>query len=203
VLGGAQSLHTNSRDEALGLPTEEAARLALRTQQVIAYESGVASTADPLGGAYVIEYLTNEIEGRAEALLSQIEAAGGVLRAIETGMIQREIAESAYREAQAVERGDQVVVGVNRFQSDRQTSPELQRIDPEVARRQIERLARVRAGRDGAAVERALARLGDAARGTDNLLPPILEAVRAYATLGEICDVLRQAFSTYRPPIVV
>jgi methylmalonyl-CoA mutase N-terminal domain/subunit len=126
-----------------------------------------------------------------------------VLRAIETGMIQREIAESAYREAQAIERGEQVVVGVNRFRGDAQASPELQRIDPEVARRQVERLARVRAGRDGASAERALSRLGDAARGLDNLLPPILEAVRAYATLGEICDVLRRAFSTYRPPIVV
>jgi len=203
VLGGTQSLHTNARDEALGLPTEGSALLALRTQQIIAHESGVTATADPLGGAYLIESLTNEIEGRAEALISQIEATGGVLRAIESGFIQREIAESAYREAQAIERGEQIVVGVNRFQSDSPVRPEIQGIDPEIAARQIARLNRVRAERDGPAVIRALARLGDAARGRDNLLPPIREAVRVYATLGEICDVLRAAFSTYRPPIVV
>jgi methylmalonyl-CoA mutase N-terminal domain/subunit len=203
VLGGTQSLHTNARDEALALPAEGAALLALRTQQVIAFESGVAAAADPLGGSYVVEYLTNEIEDRAEGLISQIEAAGGVLRAIETGLIQREIAESAYREAQAVERQDQIVVGVNRFQSDSPVRPEIQRIDPQIAQRQIARLNRVRAERDGAAVQQALEGLGEAARGRDNLLPPILNAVRAYATLGEICQVLRTAFSTYRPPIVV
>ncbi len=203
VLGGTQSLHTNARDEALGLPTEASALLALRTQQIIAYESGVTATADPLGGAHLVEYLTNEIEGRAEGLISQIETTGGVLHAIESGFIQREIAESAYREAQAVERGEQIVVGVNRFQSDTPVRPEVQRIDPEIAARQIARLNRVRAERDGSVAARALARLGDAARGRDNLLPPTLEAVRAYATLGEICDVLRVAFSTYRPPIVV
>ncbi|MDR7522022.1 MAG: methylmalonyl-CoA mutase family protein [Armatimonadota bacterium] len=203
VLGGTQSLHTNARDEALALPSEASALLALRTQQIIAYESDVAATADPLGGAYFIEHLTDEIEQRAAGLISQIEATGGVLRAIENGWIEREIAESAYREAQAVERGEQVVVGVNRFASGAPARIDLQRIDPEVVDRQLERLRRVRAGRDGAAVARALERLGDAARGPDNLLPPILEAVRAYATIGEICDVLRGAFSRYRPPIVV
>ena len=203
VLGGTQSLHTNARDEALALPTEASVLLALRTQQIIAYESGVTPTADPLAGSYLVEHLTDEIEQRAEALISQIEATGGVLPAIERGWIQREIAESAYREAQAIERGDQVVVGVNRFESAAPARVELHRSDPEVARRQIARLQRIRAERDGAAVGRALAALGDAARGSDNLLPPILEAVRAYAGVGEICDVLRVAFGTYRPPVVV
>jgi methylmalonyl-CoA mutase N-terminal domain/subunit len=202
VLGGTQSLHTNARDEALALPSEASALLALRTQQIIAHESGVASVADPLGGAYLVEYLTGEIEERALALISQIEASGGVLRAIETGWIQREIAESAYREAQAAERGDRVVVGVNRFQDDAPARVQLQRVDPGIADRQISRLRQVRAGRDGDAVARALARLGEAARGDDNLLPPILEAVRAYASIGEICDVLRAAFGAYRPPVV-
>jgi methylmalonyl-CoA mutase N-terminal domain/subunit len=203
VLGGTQSLHTNARDEALALPTEASALLALRTQQIIAYESGVTSTVDPLAGSYLMEYLTDEIEQRAEALISQIEATGGVLKAIERGWIQREIAESAYREAQAIERGDQIVVGVNRFQGDAPTRIELQRIDPQIADRQIARLNRVRAERDSRAVAQALARLGEAARGHDNLLPPVLDAVRAYASIGEICDVLRGAFSTYRPPVVV
>jgi methylmalonyl-CoA mutase N-terminal domain/subunit len=203
VLGGTQSLHTNGRDEALALPTEASALLALRTQQIIAYETGVASTVDPLAGSYLVEFLTDEIEQRAEALISQIEATGGVLRAIEAGWIQREIAESAYREAQAIERGDQIVVGVNRFQGDAPARIELHRLDPEIAERQLRRLARVREERDGGAVQRATARLEDAARGTDNLMPPILEAVRAYASIGEICDALRAVFSTHRPPVVV
>ncbi|MBI3998408.1 MAG: methylmalonyl-CoA mutase, partial [Armatimonadetes bacterium] len=203
VLGGTQSLHTNARDEALSLPTEGAALLALRTQQIIAYESGVAATADPLAGAYYVEYLTDEIERRAREKIEQLESAGGALRAIETGLIQREVAESAFREAQAVERGEKIVVGVNRFQSDSPIRAETLRIDPEVVNRQKARLARVRAERDSAAVQRGLARLGDAARGSDNLLPYIIEAVRAYATIGEICDVLRGVFTSYRPPVVV
>ncbi len=203
VLGGTQSLHTNSRDEALSLPTETSALVALRTQQIIAYESGVAATVDPLAGSYLVEHLTDEIERRARERIEQMEATGGQLRAIETGMIQREIAESAFREAQAIERGEMIVVGVNRFQSDSPVKAETLRLDPEIATHQKARLVKVRAERDGAAVDRALARLGDAARGSDNLLPPILDAVRAYATIGEICDVLRGAFSTYRPPVVV
>jgi len=203
VLGGTQSLHTNSRDEALALPTETSALLALRTQQVIAYESGVASVVDPLGGAHVVEHLTAEIEDRALAVIAQVEATGGVLRAIETGLIQREIAESAYREAQAIERGEQVVVGVNRFKSESPAKVELQRIDPEVAARQQARLRQVRASRDAAAVGDALGRLGAAARGRENVMPCIMDAVKAYATLGEICDVLRAAFSTYRAPVIV
>ena len=203
VLGGTQSLHTNARDEALALPTEASALLALRTQQVIAYESGVPATVDPLAGSYLIEHLTDDIERRARERIEQLEAAGGQLRAIETGLVQREIAESAFREAQAINRGDMIVVGVNRFQSDSPVRVETLRIDPEVLTLQKARLARVRAGRDGAAVKRALDRLDAAARGTDNLLPPILDAVRAYVTIGEICDVLRAVFSTYRPPVVV
>lgn len=203
ILGGTQSLHTNARDEALALPTEGSALLALRTQQIIAHESGVAATADPLAGAYMIEHLTDEIERRAREKVEQIEAAGGQLHAIETGLIQREIAESAFREAQAIERGDMVVVGVNRFHSDSGIRAETLRIDSQTVARQQARLARVRAERDGARVTRALAHLSDAARGTDNLLLPILDAVRAYVTVGEICDVLRGVFSTYRPPVVV
>ena len=203
VLGGTQSLHTNARDEALALPTEASALLALRTQQVIAYESGVPATVDPLAGSYLIEHLTDDIERRARERIEQLEAAGGQLRAIETGLVQREIAESAFREAQAINRGDMTVVGVNRFQSDSPVRVETLRMDPEVLTRQKTRLARVRAERDGAAVQRALDRLDAAARGTDNLLPPILDAVRAYVTIGEICDVLRAVFSTYRPPVVV
>jgi methylmalonyl-CoA mutase N-terminal domain/subunit len=203
VLGGTQSLHTNARDEALALPTESAALLALRTQQIIAYESGAASTADPLAGAYLIEHLTDEIERLARDKIEQVDVAGGQLRAIETGLIQREIAESAFREAQAIEHGEMIVVGVNRFQSDSRASAEMLRVDSETVTRQQARLARVRAERDGAAVDRALARLSDTARGSDNLVPVILDAVRAYATIGEICDVLRRVFSTYRPPVVV
>jgi len=203
VLGGTQSLHTNARDEALALPTESSALLALRTQQIIAYESGVAATADPLAGSYLVEYLTDEIEQRAEALISQIEATGGMLQAIERGWVQREIAESAYREAQAVERGDRIVVGVNRFHSEAPARMALHRLDEDVAARQLSRLQRVRAERDAAAVDRALARLAEAARGSDDLMPPILDAVRAYASVGEICDVLRRVFGTYRAPVVV
>jgi len=203
VLGGTQSLHTNARDEALALPTETAALLALRTQQIIAFESGVPATVDPLAGSYLIEHLTDEIERRARERIAQLDAAGGQLRAIEAGLVQREIAESAFREAQAIERGDQIVVGVNRFQSDSPLRVETMRLDPEVQARQKARLQRVRGQRDGSVTRHALDQLADAARGTENLLPPILEAVRAYATVGEICDVLRAAFSTYRPPIVV
>jgi methylmalonyl-CoA mutase N-terminal domain/subunit len=203
VLGGTQSLHTNARDEALALPTEAAALLALRTQQIIAHESGVPATVDPLAGSYLIEHLTDEIERRARELIERVEAAGGQLRAIETGLVQREIAESAFQEAQAIERGDQTVVGVNRFQSDSPVRVETLRLDPRLQARQKARLEQVRAQRDRDAVGRALDHLGEAARGTDNLLPPILDAVQAYATIGEICDVLRGAFSTYRPPIVV
>ena len=203
VLGGTQSLHTNAMDEALALPTERAALLALRTQQIIAHESGVAHTVDPLGGAYAVEALTGEIERQALELIDGIEGAGGVLRAIETGFIQRQIAEAAYRESQRIEREEQIVVGVNRYQSSEAVRPAILRVPEEVVQRQRERLAAVRARRDAAAVARALRALGAAAEGTAPLMPPILDAVRAYATIGEICDALRAVFGVHRPPVTV
>jgi methylmalonyl-CoA mutase, N-terminal domain len=203
VLGGAQSLHTNARDEALALPTEESARLALRTQQIIAYEAGVTETPDPLAGSYFVETLTNELEAAAQGLLDEIDAAGGTLPAIEAGFQQRQIQESAYRVQTAIERGDQIVVGVNRFRDEGGISPAIQRIDPDGERRQIERLRRVRAERDPSTWEAALARVEDAARGTDNLLPPLVEAVKAYATVGEISDRLRAAWGVHRELVTI
>ncbi len=203
VLGGTQSLHTNAKDEALALPTDESALLALRTQQVIGYESGVADTVDPLAGSYYIEALTTEIERQAAALIQQVEDTGGVLAAVESGLIQRQIAESAYRESQSIESGDQIVVGVNRFQVDDAVHPDLLRVAPEILQRQLANLARVRRDRDGDAVERALGRLRRAAGGTENLMPHIIAAVKVYATVGEICDTLRAVFGVYRPPVVV
>jgi len=203
VLGGTQSLHTNARDEALALPTDESALLALRTQQVIAYETGVADTADPLAGSYFVESLTAEVERRAEAYLERIREHGGMLAAIEEGYVQREVGEAAYRDQQEVEAGRRVIVGVNRFQAAGDHPPALLRVDPAVVDRQHAGLRRVRAERDRARVTGALAALGRAAEGRDNLLPVILEAVRAYATVGEICDTLRRTFGAYRPPVVV
>jgi methylmalonyl-CoA mutase N-terminal domain/subunit len=205
VLGGAQSLHTNAKDEALALPTESSARLALRTQQILAHESGVTETPDPLAGSYFVESLTSQLEAAAQAYLDEIDAMGGTLAAIEGGFQQRQIQESAYRVQQAIERGDLVVVGVNKFRDDGagEVRAALQRIDPEGERRQIERVRRVRAERDGAAWSAALARLEDAARGTENLLPPIIEAVNAYATVGEISDRLRTAFGVHRELITI
>jgi len=203
VLGGTQSLHTNARDEALALPTDTAALLALRTQQIIAYETGVADTVDPLAGSFYVETLTSEIERRADAYLEQIQGIGGMLRAIEQGYVQREISEAAYREQQDVERGRRVIVGVNRFQAAEEHLPSLLRVDPTVVDRQTARLHRVRAERDGSRVSAALAALGDGAAGRENLLPLIAEAVRAYATIGEICDTLRASFGVYRPPVEV
>ena len=203
VMGGAQSLHTNSRDEALALPTEESVRLALRTQQIIAHEAGVADTPDPLGGSWFVESLTNELEDAANAYLAEIDAMGGTLAALEGGFQQRQIQESAYRTQRSVDDGTQVVVGVNRFRDELTTTPPTQRIDPEGERRQVEGLRRVRAGRDGAAWESAMRRLDDAARGSDNLMPVIIDAVRAYATVGEIADHLRAAWGVHRELITV
>ncbi len=203
VLGGAQSLHTNSRDEALALPTEEAARLALRTQQILAYEAGVTETPDPLAGSYYVETLTNELEAAANAYLEEIEAIGGTLAAIEAGYQQRQIQEAAYAVQRRIESGDQVVVGVNRFVDDAVASPPLQRIDPKAEREQVERVRRIRAKRNAAACESALAALGEAATGTVNLLPPIIAAVEAQATLGEISDRLRVAWGEHRELITV
>ncbi|HWP99664.1 MAG TPA: methylmalonyl-CoA mutase family protein [Vicinamibacterales bacterium] len=202
VLGGTQSLHCNARDEALALPTEESARIALRTQQIIAYESGVTNTVDPVGGAWAIEKRTNEIEEEARALLERIDRMGGALAAIEAGFIQQQIQESAYRAQRAVDSGEAVVVGVNRFATDEPVRIDVLRIDPEVEARQIERVRRVRATRDAARWRAALARVAEAARGRDNLVPPILEAVEARATLGEIADTLREVFGEYREPQV-
>ncbi|MEO5965325.1 MAG: methylmalonyl-CoA mutase family protein [Candidatus Limnocylindrales bacterium] len=204
VLGGTQSLHTNSKDEALALPTAESARLALRTQQIIAYEAGVTETPDPLAGSWFVESLTNELETAAQAYLDEIDAMGGTLAAIEGGFQQRQIQESAYRVQREIEREDRIVVGVNRFRDDGpDTRPTLQRIDPEGERRQVEGLRRVRAGRDPRVWEGAMRRLEDEARGEGNLLPPIIEAVAAYATVGEIADRLRSVWGVHRELITV
>jgi methylmalonyl-CoA mutase N-terminal domain/subunit len=203
VLGGAQSLHTNSRDEALALPTEEAVRLALRTQQILAYESGITETPDPLGGSFYVESLTDELEAAATAYLGEIDAMGGTLAALDAGFQQRQIQEAAYRTQRAIDAGDQVVVGVNRFRDEATSTPPTQRIDPEGERQQVEGLRRVRAERDPGAWADALRRVDEAARGTDNLLPPIIEAVKAYATVGEIADHLRAAWGVHRELITV
>ncbi len=198
VLGGTQSLHCNSRDEALGLPTEEAARLALRTQQIIAAEAGVAQTVDPAGGAWAIEQLTDRVEREAAALLDRIDKLGGGLTAIETGFIQREIQESAYRAQQAVDSGAATVVGVNRYAADEPTPIEALRIDPNLEVRQVERVRAVRASRDDARCRAALGQVERAARGQTNLVPPIIEAVEAHATVGEIADTLRRVFGEHQ-----
>jgi methylmalonyl-CoA mutase, N-terminal domain len=199
VLGGTQSLHTNAFDEALGLPTEKSAKIALRTQQLIAYESGVPDTADPLGGSWLVESLTNEIEERARDYLGRIDEMGGAVEAIESGWMKGEIEESAYRIAQGVESGKRIVVGVNRYGSEEEEPVELQQLDPELQRRQTERLEWLRARRDQAQVDAALKSLDEAARGSDNLLYPMKEALSAYATLGEVSDVLRGVFGEYEP----
>ncbi|HET7263469.1 MAG TPA: methylmalonyl-CoA mutase family protein [bacterium] len=203
VLGGTQSLHTNARDEALALPTDEAALLALRTQQIIAHETGAGATVDPFGGSYYVEALTAEIERRAEGYLARIEQLGGMLPAIEQGFVQREIGEAAYGEQRDVEAGRRIIVGVNRFQTEHERIPPLLHVDPSVVEGQRARLRRVRAERDGARVQTVLAALARTARGRDNLLPVIFECVRAYATVGEICATLRECFGTYQPSAVV
>jgi methylmalonyl-CoA mutase N-terminal domain/subunit len=198
VLGGTQSLHTNSMDEALALPTEAAARVALRTQQVIAYESGVADTADPLAGSYAIEELTDQVEARAREYLDKIDALGGMLRAIETGYVQREIQESAYRYQRAIESQEEIVVGVNRFQLEAEQQVPLLRIDAALEQAQIERVRALRARRDAQAVEATLNKLEQAAGTAENLLPRILECVESYATVGEISNRLRRVWGEYR-----
>jgi len=199
VLGGTQSLHCNSRDEALALPTEESARIALRTQQIIASESGVTNTVDPVAGSYAIERLTGEIEEAASALLAEIDRRGGALSAIESGFVQRAIQDAAYRDQRAVDAGERVVVGVNRFAGEGQ-APHIDtlRIDPDIERRQVERLREVRASRSESCWREAIDRVQAAARGGSNLLPPVIEAVQALATVGEIADALRAVFGEYR-----
>ena len=199
VLGGTQSLHTNSYDEALALPSPAAAQLALRTQQVIAHESGVADFIDPFAGSYAVEALTNEIEARALEYIARIEELGGVIPAIERGYIQGEIERRAYEHQQAVERGERVVVGVNEFAVAEETEIELSRPDPALERAQVERLRALKARRNQAATDTARKNLADAAAGSDNLMPAILGAVVAFATVGEIADTLRDAFGEYQP----
>jgi methylmalonyl-CoA mutase N-terminal domain/subunit len=199
VLGGTQSLHTNSFDEALALPTEHAVRLALRTQQVIAHETGVVNTIDPLGGSYYLEQLTNELERQAYDYFDRIEELGGVIPAIEQNFMQREIADASFRYQSEVERGERVVVGVNRYELEEEQPIEILRIDPALEQKQIERVQAVRERRDAAAAEAALARLKeDAAHDGRNLMEPILDAARAYVTMGEMCDTLREVWGTWR-----
>ena len=202
VLGGTQSLHTNSRDEALSLPTEQSVQIALRTQQIIAHESGVADSVDPLAGSYLVESWTDEIERRARDYIAKIDALGGALKAIEQGYMQREIQESAYRWQRAVDHGEKVVVGVNRFRAEEELDLDLLRVDPAVGRRQTARLQALRERRDNEAVSASLARLEAGARSDGNLMPLILDAVESYATLGEICGVLRAVFGEYEATTV-
>jgi methylmalonyl-CoA mutase N-terminal domain/subunit len=197
VCGGAQSLHTNSFDEALALPSEHAARLALRTQQLLAAEAGTTDTADPLGGSYYIEALTAELERRAWELIEQIDERGGAVAAIEAGFVQDEIESAAYRFQQEVESGERVIVGVNRFHEDEEEPIELHRLDPEAERRQLARTVRLRSERDTDDAAAALARVRDAASGTENMLPPMREALRARCTVGEICNELREEWGMY------
>ncbi|MDZ7379063.1 MAG: methylmalonyl-CoA mutase family protein, partial [candidate division KSB1 bacterium] len=204
VLGGTQSLHTNSRDEALGLPTEESVRIALRTQQIVAHESGVANTVDPLAGSYYVEALTDAIEAEVWKYIDTIDKMGGMVAAIEQGYVQREIQDAAYRYQREVESGDRVVVGVNSYAIDEPPPKGIMRVDPRLREVQIKKLAEVKAQRDGQAVERALAALRQAARQPDvNVMPFVLAAARAYATLGEICQVFREEFGEYQETVVL
>jgi methylmalonyl-CoA mutase N-terminal domain/subunit len=204
VLGGTQSLHTNSRDEALALPTREAARLALRTQQILAYESGVTETPDPLAGSYLVESLTDELEAAATGYIERIDAMGGAIEAIEAGFQQRSIQEAAYRVQRGIESGDLVVVGVNRFQDDDGGgSAPILRIDPAAEADQVRRLRAFRDRRDGGDVDRALERLREVAGGSGNLVPAIIEAVTVGATLGEVSDRLREAWGAHHELVTI
>jgi methylmalonyl-CoA mutase N-terminal domain/subunit len=203
VLGGIQSLALSCYDEALAIPTEDAQRIALRTQQVIAHETGVTDTVDPFAGSYFVEGLTNEIERQAQEYLDRVEDMGGAVAGIESGYMQREIQEAAVRQQQEIEDGRRVVVGVNRFVTEEEQPPTIFRVDNERAKRQVERVRRLRAGRDNEAVRASLARLNEAAHGDDNLMPHLLDAVKSYATLGEICGELRTVFGEYTPVTVV
>ena len=201
VIGGTQSLHTNSMDEALGLPTEKAARVALRTQQIIAEESGVPNTIDPFAGSYAIESTTTRLEREATDYIRRIEQMGGMLRAIEAGWVQREIHDAAYAAQKALESKDAIVVGVNEFTGGNERADmEILKVDPAIEKQQRDRLAALRARRDQSAVDAALAALDDAARGSENLMPRIIDAVKAYATVGEVCNTLRAAWGEYQPP---
>jgi methylmalonyl-CoA mutase N-terminal domain/subunit len=197
VLGGTQSLHTNSRDEALSLPTEDSVRIALRTQQIIAHESGVTKTADPLAGSYYLEYLTRELEAKATGLLEKVEDLGGARKAIESGFVHREIQESAYSFQKSVDEGRTIIVGVNQF-TEGSSEPKIQRIDPRIERAQVRQLKKMKASRNTTRAKSALERLSSSAKRQENLVGDILSAVRANCTVGEISDVLREAFGEYR-----
>jgi methylmalonyl-CoA mutase N-terminal domain/subunit len=201
VLGGTQSLHTNSRDEALALPTEDSARVALRTQQIIAFESGVTNTVDPLAGSYYVEAETERIEQEAAAIIAEVDKRGGMVRAIEEGFVQAEIQKSAYRYQRSVEDGSRVIVGVNKFTADEPPRENLMRVSPEVERRQVESLKKVKASRDNRKVQESLDKLTAVAKTEENLMPFIIDAVRTYASVGEICNALRGVFGEYKEKI--
>jgi methylmalonyl-CoA mutase, N-terminal domain len=203
VCGGAQSLHTNSYDEALALPSEQAAEIALRTQQVIGHETGVANVTDPIGGSHLVEAMTRELLDESRALMSRVDEQGGAVAAIEAGFYQQQIQESAYRHQRLVEAGERVIVGVNRFTETSQPTVPILRVEAGLEAEQIDRLARVRAARSAAAVERALDALRVGAEGTDNLLPLMRTALEVKSTVGEVCGVLREIFGVYRPPATV
>ncbi|MBK9745979.1 MAG: methylmalonyl-CoA mutase family protein [Chloroflexi bacterium] len=203
VIGGTQSLHTNSKDEALALPTQEAVQIALRTQQIIAYETGVADTIDPLAGSYLIEYLTDEIEARAQAYIDRIDEMGGAQSAIELGYVQGEIQDAAYAYQRAVEHGEQTIVGVNKFTVGKEPTPDLLRVDPSIEQSQRQRLAELRASRDNDKVNELRGRLDTAARGSENLMPLLVECVENDVTLGEVCHTLRVVFGEYRPEVSI
>lgn len=203
VLGGTQSLHTNSRDEALALPTEDSVRIALRTQQIIAHESGVAETVDPLAGSYYVEHLTNTIERRAQEYIDKIEKLGGAVKAIEKGYIQQEIQDSAYRYQKDIETKKRIVVGVNQYQIKEEAPKGLLKVDPEVGRRQVSKLVKLKSSRDNHKVKQTLEELKQKAATEENLVPYILQCVKAYSTLGEICKVLREVFGEYKAQITL
>ncbi len=201
VLGGTQSLHTNGKDEALSLPTEQSVRTALRTQQILAHESGVADTIDPLAGSYYVESLTDEVEAEAREIIDTIDDRGGMLRAVDAGYVQQEIQDVAFDRQQEIENGERIIVGVNEFEVDEQPEMDLESVDEENEQRQIEQLEAIKADRDDDAVADRLAAVADAAAGDDNVLPPVIEAVKAYATVQEICDVFRDEFGEYQPGV--
>jgi methylmalonyl-CoA mutase N-terminal domain/subunit len=203
VLGGAQSLHTNSKDEALAIPTEEAARLALRTQQVIAYESGIRNTVDPFGGSYAIEALTTKIETEVGHLLDKIDSLGGMLPAIESGWVQSQIQEAAYAYQLSVEKKERIIVGVNEFKIDEDQKIPIHTSNPALEAAQVQNLSKVRAERDERAVAEAIRRLEDAAKGSENLMPHILAAVEAYTTVGEISDAFRRVHGLYQEAVTI
>jgi len=199
VLGGTQSLHTNGKDEALALPTEKSVRTALRTQQILAHESGAADTIDPLAGSYYVEDLTDGIEEEAFEILEEVDRRGGMLEAVESGWVQRQIQDVAFERQQEIEEGERIIVGVNEFEVDEEPEMDLEEVDPDQEQNQRERLKEVKAERDDAAVDEALAGLREAAQGTENVMPHVVDAVKAYATVQEISDVLRDEFGEYKP----